>query len=108
MGAFLANITTAGPVLSDLAIAAGNTLEAVVGAFLLSRVAGFRPSLERVRDVVSLVVLAGLLSTAISATIGVTSLSDGWARSPRVRSFPPGASGGSAISVAISSWRPCC
>ncbi len=75
LGAFLANITTAGPVLSDLAIATGNTLEAVVGAFLLSRVAGFRPSLERVRDVVSLVVFAGLLSTAISATIGVTSLS---------------------------------
>jgi diguanylate cyclase (GGDEF)-like protein len=74
VGAFLANITTAGPVPSDLAIAAGNTLEAVVGAFLLSRVAGFRPSLERVRDVVSLVVLAGLLSTAISATVGVTSL----------------------------------
>jgi diguanylate cyclase (GGDEF)-like protein len=74
VGAFLANLTTAGPVASDLAIAAGNTLEAVFGAFLLSRVAGFRPSLERVRDVVSLVVFAGLLSTAISATIGVTSL----------------------------------
>jgi diguanylate cyclase len=74
VGAFLATITTAGPALSDLAIATGNTLEAVVGAFLLSRVAGFRPSLERVRDVVSLVVFAGLLSTAISATVGVTSL----------------------------------
>jgi diguanylate cyclase (GGDEF)-like protein len=74
VGAFLANITTAGPVLSDLAIAVGNTLEALVGAFLLSRVAGFRPSLERVRDVVSLVVFAGLFSTAISATVGVTSL----------------------------------
>jgi diguanylate cyclase (GGDEF)-like protein len=74
VGAFLANITTAGPVMSVLAIAAGNTLEAVVGAFLLSRVADFRPSLERVRDVVSLVVFAGLLSTAISATVGVTSL----------------------------------
>jgi diguanylate cyclase len=74
VGAFLANITTAGPVLSDLAIATGNTLEAVVGAYLLSRVAGFRPSLDRVRDVVSLVVFAGLLSTAISAIVGVTSL----------------------------------
>jgi diguanylate cyclase (GGDEF)-like protein len=74
VGAFLANITTAGPVVSVLAIATGNTLEAVVGAFLLSHVAGFRPSLERVRDVVSLVVFAGLLSTVISATVGVTSL----------------------------------
>ena len=74
VGAFLANITTAGPDGSVLAIATGNTLEAVVGGFLLSRVAGFRPSLERVRDVLSLVVFAGLLSTAISATVGVTSL----------------------------------
>src|SRR5437660_6705696 len=68
VGAFLANITTAGPVGSVLAIATGNTLEAVVGAFLLTRVAGFRPSLDRVRDVASLVVVAGLLSTAVSAT----------------------------------------
>src|SRR5438067_12018688 len=74
VGAFLANITTAGPVGSVLAIATGNTLEAVVGAFLLTRVAGFRPSLERVRDVVALVVLAGMASTAISASVGVTSL----------------------------------
>jgi len=74
VGAFLANITTAGPVGSVLAIATGNTLEAVIGAFLLTRVAGFRPSLDRVRDVASLVVFAGLLSTAVSATVGVTSL----------------------------------
>src|SRR2546423_1812470 len=50
VGAFLANITTAGPLGAVLAIATGNTLEALVGVFLL-RVAGFRPSLERVRDV---------------------------------------------------------
>src|SRR6266516_3206705 len=74
-GAFLANITTAGPVPSVLAIATGNTLEALVGALLLRRLAGFRPSLERVKDVVALVGYAGMLSTAISATVGVMSLS---------------------------------
>src|SRR5437763_11827649 len=63
VGAFLANITTAGPVLSVLAIATGNTLEAVVAAWLLSRVAGFRPPLERGRDVRSFAVFPGLLST---------------------------------------------
>jgi diguanylate cyclase (GGDEF)-like protein len=73
-GAFLANITTAGPLLSVLGIATGNTLEAVVGAFLLTRMAGFKPTLERVRDVAALVIYAALLSTTISATIGVTSL----------------------------------
>ena len=36
--------------------------------------ANFRPALERVRDVLALVVLAGAVSTAIAATIGVGSL----------------------------------
>jgi diguanylate cyclase (GGDEF)-like protein len=74
-GAFLANITTAGPFLGVLGIATGNTLEAVVGAWLLSDLAGFRPSLKRTRDVLALVVLGAMLSTMISATIGVASLS---------------------------------
>jgi diguanylate cyclase (GGDEF)-like protein len=74
-GAFLANITTAGPFLAVSGIAAGNTLEAVVGAYLLQRFAGFRPSLERVTDVVALVVYGAALSTTVSATIGVASLS---------------------------------
>jgi diguanylate cyclase len=73
-GAFLANITTAGPFLTVSGIAAGNTLEAVVGAYLLQRFTGFRPSLERVTDVVALVVYGAALSTTVSATIGVASL----------------------------------
>jgi integral membrane sensor domain MASE1 len=51
----------------------GNTLEALAGAYLL-RVADFRPSLERVRDVIALAVLGGIVSTTIAATIGTTSL----------------------------------
>ena len=51
----------------------GNTLEAVVGALLLRRVA-FNPRLERVRDVLALVVLAAAGSTTIAATNGVTTL----------------------------------
>jgi integral membrane sensor domain MASE1 len=73
LGAFLANLTTQGSVPAVCGIAAGNTLEALVGAFLLSQV-GFRTSLERLRDVGALVLLAGVLSTIVSATIGVTSL----------------------------------
>src|SRR5215210_586852 len=56
VGAFLANITTAGPVLADLGIATGNTLEAVIGALLLRRVADFDDSLQRVTDVFALVI----------------------------------------------------
>ena len=54
----------------------GNTLEALVGAWLLDRF-GFRPTLHRLRDIFALLVLAALLSTAVSATIGVASLSVG-------------------------------
>jgi diguanylate cyclase (GGDEF)-like protein len=75
VGAFLANITTAGSVLSDLGIATGNTLEAVIGVLLLHRVADFDPSLQRVRDVFALVICAAVVSTMVSATIGVASLS---------------------------------
>jgi integral membrane sensor domain MASE1 len=76
LGAFLANVTTDVPVYTAAGIAVGNTLEAVVGASLLERF-GFRPSLQRLRDIFSLVVLAAVLSTALSATIGVASLSVG-------------------------------
>jgi PAS domain S-box-containing protein len=73
LGAFLANLTTQGSVPAVAGIATGNTLEALIGAFLLSWV-GFRPDLERLRDVGALVVLAGALSTLVAATIGVASL----------------------------------
>ena len=75
LGAALANATTGNPPIeSVLGITAGNTLEALVGAYLLVNVAQFRPSLDRVRDVLALALLAGGLSTMVSATIGVASL----------------------------------
>jgi len=76
LGAFLANVTTDVPVYTAAGIAVGNTLEALVGAWLLDRF-GFRPELRRLRDIFALVVLAAFLSTALSATIGVASLSVG-------------------------------
>src|SRR6059058_1532844 len=69
LGAFLANAWTDVPILTALGITVGNTLEALVGAYLLRRVADFRPALERVRDVVALAALAAIASTLISATI---------------------------------------
>lgn len=74
LGAFLANATHNEPLATAFGIALGNTLEAVVGAWLLRRWVGFRASLERVRDIVALVFLASVFSTMISASIGVTSL----------------------------------
>jgi integral membrane sensor domain MASE1 len=74
LGALLANSWTGIPLYSTLGIAIGNTGEALVGAFLLHEVADFRPSLERVRDVISLTILGAGISTMVSATIGVASL----------------------------------
>ncbi|MFN2616760.1 MAG: SpoIIE family protein phosphatase [Thermoleophilaceae bacterium] len=74
LGAFLANAWTGVPLYTVFGITAGNTLEALAGAYLLCRVADFRPALDRVRDVLALVGFAGVLSTTVSATIGVLSL----------------------------------
>src|SRR5436190_16067355 len=75
LGAVLANTFTGNaPAISVLGISIGNTLEALLGTYLLLELARFRPSLERVRDVLALVLLAGVLSTMVSATIGVASL----------------------------------
>jgi integral membrane sensor domain MASE1/anti-sigma regulatory factor (Ser/Thr protein kinase) len=76
LGAFLANVTTDVPVYTAAGIAVGNTLEAFVGAWLLERF-GFRPTLLRLRDIFALVVLGAVISTTVSATIGVVSLDIG-------------------------------
>ena len=73
LGAFVANATSGASVAVAVAIAVGNTLEAVAGSVLLRRV-GFRPALDRVRDVLALVGLGALVSTTIAATSGVTAL----------------------------------
>ena len=74
LGAFLANATTTAPLATAVGISLGNTLEALVGAWLLRHLAMFDPALGRVKDVLSLVVLAAGVSTMVSATIGATSL----------------------------------
>jgi PAS domain S-box-containing protein len=73
-GAFLLNWTAGVPAAGAAGIALGNTLEAVSAVWLLQRVVAFRPSLERLRDVLALVTLAALASTTVSATVGVVSL----------------------------------
>jgi PAS domain S-box-containing protein len=73
LGALIANATSGPDPAVAAGIAVGNTLEAVVGAYLLQRV-GFRASLDRVRHVLQLVVLGAGLATLIGATNGVTVL----------------------------------
>jgi PAS domain S-box-containing protein len=73
IGAFLATLSTGTPILAACGIALGNTLEALLAAYLLGRV-GFDNALERIRDAVALAIFAAVLSPIPSATIGVTSL----------------------------------
>jgi PAS domain S-box-containing protein len=82
IGALLANSWSSLPLVTLLGITTGNTLEALVGASLLLRVAAFQRSLERVKDVLALVVFGGAVSTMVSATIGVASLWLGGAIGP--------------------------
>jgi integral membrane sensor domain MASE1 len=77
LGAFVVNVTTAGSVATSIGIAAGNTLEAVVGAWLVGRFANGPHAFDRARDVFKFAALAAVLATALSATFGVTSLALG-------------------------------
>ena len=76
VGAFLVNVTTAGNVATSLAIASGNTLEAVCGAWLVNRFAGGTTAFDRPQGVVKFA-LAAVVSTIISPVFGVTSLALG-------------------------------
>ena len=73
-GAFLVNLTTAGTLATSLGIAIGNTLEGVVGCYLVNRFAAGRRAFEHAQDIFKFVFLAGLVSTTVSAAIGVTTL----------------------------------
>src|SRR5216117_3721046 len=77
LGAFLVNATTEGSVWTSLGIASGNTLEGLLGAWLVTRFANGRNVFSRSQDIFAFTALAGFLSTTVSATIGVTSLSLG-------------------------------
>lgn len=82
-GAFLVNLHAAlsrqefgltACVLSALGIAAGNTLEAVAGAWMVKRFAGGKAAVERAADLLKLAIFAGGLGTTVSATVGVATL----------------------------------
>jgi PAS domain S-box-containing protein len=79
LGAFLVNVTTTGSIATSLGIAIGNTIEGRLGADLVRLFANGRDVFNRARDVVKFVVLGGLFSTTLSATIGVSSLTLGGA-----------------------------
>jgi signal transduction histidine kinase len=74
LGAFLANLSANAPPVVALAIATGNTLEALAGVWMLRRIPGFNPNLHRLRDALGLAFFAAGGSPVIAATIGSLSL----------------------------------
>jgi diguanylate cyclase (GGDEF)-like protein/PAS domain S-box-containing protein len=73
LGALVANATGDSALGTAAGIATGNAMACVLGGHLLAR-AGFEPALRRVRDVVALALLGSAASTALNATIGVSTL----------------------------------
>ena len=71
--AFLVNLATAGTIYTSVAIGAGNTLEAIVGAALIRRFCG--PDVfDSPVDVAKFGLICCIASTPLAATIGVVSL----------------------------------
>jgi diguanylate cyclase (GGDEF)-like protein/PAS domain S-box-containing protein len=62
------------PLLMTIFFSIGNSLEAFVGAWLVRRFVGDKVTLDAPKQVVWLVVLAGLTSTTLSALVGTTTL----------------------------------
>ena len=77
LGAFLTNVTTAGSFATSVGIAAGNTLEGLIGVALVNKFANGRRLFDQPQDVFKFVLFAGAVSTTISPIFGVTSLSLG-------------------------------
>jgi signal transduction histidine kinase/CheY-like chemotaxis protein len=77
LGALFANVWMGLPMLLAGGIALGNTLEAVMGTWLLTCVCSRPRELYRHRDVFALIVLAAMASTALGAVLGVGTLTLG-------------------------------
>ena len=70
IGAFTVNAWQGAGIPAALGMAAGNTLGAVLASNVLRRVPGFRQALDRVADVMGLVIAAAL-GSLVSASLGV-------------------------------------
>lgn len=73
LGAFVANLITGAPAPVAIVIAIGNTLEAIVGVFVLKHIAGFDTAIGRLRDVLAFFAVAAG-APVLSAAVGTTAL----------------------------------
>jgi signal transduction histidine kinase len=73
-GALIANAGTGVPVITLSVITLGDTLEPLCGALLLRRWNNFSVALDRLSDVLALILLAAFGSTIVGATFGTLGL----------------------------------
>ena len=74
IGAFVVNVTATGAALTSIAVAVGNTLEAMVAAALVQRFGSGVAAFDRAASLFRFLFITALFATPVSATIGVTSL----------------------------------
>jgi signal transduction histidine kinase/integral membrane sensor domain MASE1/CheY-like chemotaxis protein len=74
LAAMIANAAAAGSIGTAIAIATGNTLEALVGAALINLWCNGRDTFSTANTVAKFAVICVVLATPISATVGITTL----------------------------------
>ena len=88
LGAVIANVTTAGSVTTAVAIATGNTLEAVIGGFLIHWWSSGRDTFSTPYAIAKFTAICVVVATPISAAIGIGSLAlagfADWDKIPRI------------------------
>ncbi|MEO8398183.1 MAG: MASE1 domain-containing protein [Ignavibacteriaceae bacterium] len=77
LGAFFVNITTAGTAATSIGISAGNTLEGAAALYLINRFMDKKNLFDNPINIFKYALLAGIISTLISAVIGTSSLALG-------------------------------
>jgi hypothetical protein len=109
LGAFAVNLTTAGSLVSSLCIASGNTLEAVLGAYLVIRFANGRNVFDRARCRATTFFPSSATPTvgvAMSSPIGFREFSEDDLSQIYPNTFRPSTDkGGEAASYSV---RRCC
>lgn len=74
VAALIANAMTAGSIATAIAIATGNSLEALVGAYLINRWSNGRNTFSTPDSVARFALICVVIATPISPSIGLTSL----------------------------------
>jgi len=72
LASLCAELMSSVPLLGALTIAGGNTLEVLLGGYLVDRFAGGAKAFSRPENVLRYSVLAGVLPTLLSAVVGTT------------------------------------